>query len=67
MKSDGHPSRLLMEVSPPAWGAWIEMRLTAGLLVSSLSPPTRGAWIEMIRRIISSVLSLVAPHPGGVD
>ena len=67
MKSDGHPSRLLMEVSPPAWGAWIEMRLTAGLLVSSLSPPTRGAWIEIIVGGSLMINCFVAPHTGGVD
>ena len=33
--------------SPPAWGAWIEIKILVGIPKDYESPPAWGAWIEI--------------------
>ena len=54
--------------SPPARGAWIEMRFLVPLPHRrEASPPARGAWIEMHHLRRKETAEGVAPRTGGVD
>ena len=48
MKCINMMAELRGDTSPPSRGAWIEMLIVAGLMISAgVSPPSRGAWIEI--------------------
>ena len=55
------------QLSPPARGAWIEIRLIRPPIGSGGSPPARGAWIEITSGTNFSRWMRVAPREGGVD
>ena len=38
---------ILLTLSHPAWGAWIEIELSNAVLVGTASHPAWGAWIEI--------------------
>ena len=57
----------LFSWSHPTRGAWIETLLGDAKREELQSHPTRGAWIETERRVNTTTLYIVAPHPGCVD
>ena len=59
---------LLLVLSLPTRGAWIEIGLSVGINELRLaSLPTRGAWIEIDIPYAGSTGLFVAPHTGSVD
>ena len=68
MKCINMMAELRGDTSPPSRGAWIEMLIVAGLMISAgVSPPSRGAWIEIMRHRCPVRGGHVAPLAGGVD
>ena len=53
--------------SPPARGAWIEIRWKNKPYRVKGSPPARGAWIEILLENRAAQYFVVAPREGGVD
>ena len=54
-------------MSPPVWGAWVEISLTRPSGHPSPSPPVWGAWVEIrLSRFRPIFWWGVAPRVGGV-
>ena len=54
-------------MSPPAWGAWIEIENRYKVDPDYASPPAWGAWIEIKLLGNACPCPVVAPRMGGVD
>ena len=58
---------LVVMLSHPTRGAWIEIVVSHDTQKGVLSHPTRGAWIEILESREVEAGSQVAPHTGCVD
>ena len=58
---------MILYLSHPARGAWIEMPSVARPVAASKSHPARGAWIEIFGDLHGWRSRRVAPRKGCVD
>jgi len=67
LKFHGFLAAISPGASRPAWGAWIEMELTARKIFPVESRPAWGAWIEIECLACRPMRYKVAPRLGRVD